>query len=127
MKPHPVVGIVYHCGQNESGEEHSHNMYLVSWDGQNVHVHQFSGITSYDVGHRHRYIGRTEPAPSGVQHIHAYYTVTSFDDGHEHIIKGRTGPAVPIPGGGHIHFFEGYTTVNGRPPHSHYYSGKTTV
>lgn len=37
-----------------------------SWNGKPVHVHEFSGITSVDVGHRHEDVGTTEPAPSGV-------------------------------------------------------------
>jgi hypothetical protein len=67
----------------------------------------------------------TAPAPTGVQHVHGYYTVTTLDDGHTHVIHGTTGPSVPIPGGGHVHYFEGYTTVNGRHPHAHLYRGTT--
>jgi hypothetical protein len=123
----PVFGIVYES-DDFGGEtrQHTHGMYLISWDGEAVHVHHFSGVTSFDVGHRHRYLGTTEPAPSGVPHTHAYFTVTSFDDGHEHVIKGRTGPEIPLPNGGHIHLFEGVTTVNGIIPHTHYYAGRTT-
>jgi hypothetical protein len=120
-----IVGIVYHP-DSASDNEHSHEMYLITWDGRPLHIHNFSGVTSYDVGHAHNYVGTTEPAPSGVPHTHGYYTVTSFTDGHTHVIRGRTGPAIEIPGGGHYHFFEGVTTVNGRPPHTHKYSGTTT-
>jgi hypothetical protein len=121
----PVYGIVYKSNKHGT-DDHTHDMYLVSWDGRDLHVHHFSGVTSYDVGHRHQYVGTTEPAPSGVPHTHAYSTVTTFDDGHDHVIKGRTGPGIPLPNGGHFHFFEGVTTINGRTPHTHYYSGKTS-
>lgn len=67
----------------------------------------------------------TEPAPSGVQHVHGYFAVTSFDDGHSHTIRGTTGPSIPLPCGGHYHYFEGYTTVNGSMPHTHRYGGNT--
>ena len=120
----PVKGIIYHT--KGSGNEHSHGLYITSWDGRPVsHVHPFSGVTSYDVGHAHEYAGVTEPAPSGVPHVHRYHTVTSFNDGHTHTICGVTGPAIDLPGGGHIHAFEGFTTVNGKTPHTHFYRGTT--
>jgi hypothetical protein len=53
------------------------------------------------------------------------YTETTFNDGHTHFIRGTTGEAIPIPGGGHYHYFEGVTTVNGRHPHAHEYQGRT--
>ncbi|WP_420802076.1 YmaF family protein [Tumebacillus flagellatus] len=109
----------------EAGEPHSHQVFLLSWDGRAVHVHHFSGTTSFDVGYRHRDAGTTEPAPSGVPHTHRYATSTTFDDGHRHHLHGTTGPAIPLPGGGHYHFFEGVTTGNGRIPHTHHYRGKT--
>ncbi|GAA0378123.1 YmaF family protein [Bacillus horti] len=125
VEERPVYGIVVSSGEQKDGE-HTHDMYLISWDGRQVHVHNFKGVTSFDVGHRHRYVGTTAPAPSGVQHTHAYQTTTSYDDGHTHVITGRTGPAVPLSGGGHFHYFEGVTTVNGRTPHTHRYSGRTS-
>lgn len=124
---HSIFGLVYHSNELDSNQEHSHEIYLVTWDGSTLHVHNFSGITSFDIGHRHHYSGRTEPALSGVPHIHAYFTATSFDDGHTHTIHGRTGPAIKLPGGEHYHYFEGITTANGRIPHRHNYSGRTTV
>lgn len=124
MKEQKVIGFVYDP-EPVNGETHSHEIFLMTWDGRQLHTHSFSGVTSYDVGHRHSYVGVTAPAPSGVPHTHAYSTVTSFNDGHEHFIRGRTGPAIPLSTGGHIHYFEGTTTINGRTPHSHSYSGKT--
>lgn len=117
-----VCGIMYE--PEESGPEtHAHEIFLITWDGRVLHTHGFSGVTSFEVGHRHNYTGITQSAPSGVPHTHAYSTLTSFNEGHEHFISGRTGPAISIPGGGHYHVFEGVTTVNGRTPHRHTYSG----
>jgi hypothetical protein len=121
----PVTGVIIQNDLN-SGPEHSHSLFLTSWDGRPVHKHHFSGVTSFNVGHEHRYAGITEPAPSGVPHSHQYFTVTSFDDGHKHEIRGVTGPAISLPSGGHYHNFQGVTTINGDHPHSHKYSGKTS-
>jgi len=63
---------------DESDPMHSHHLYITSWDGKAVHVHGFKGVTSFDVGHNHRYAGTTEAAASGVQHIHRYFTFTSL-------------------------------------------------
>ncbi|WP_375526468.1 YmaF family protein [Paenibacillus terreus] len=100
---------------------------ITSWDGRpvNMHVHPMAGKTSFDVGHYHQYAGTTEPAPTGIPHVHHYNIETTFNDQHVHLLKGTTGPAVPLPSGGHYHYFEGYTTVNGRIPHTHSYQGRT--
>lgn len=119
----PVKGYIIDSGDDITS--HSHKLYITSWDGRPVHVHPFAGTTSFDVGHDHRYAGYTEPAPSGIQHVHGYHVNTSFDDGHSHVITGTTGPAIELPGGGHIHHFEGFTTVNGKTPHTHKYHGTT--
>ncbi|AJY77219.1 YmaF family protein [Paenibacillus beijingensis] len=119
----PVSGFVVHS--DGSDPLHSHKLYITSWDGRPVHEHPFSGMTSFNNGHSHYYAGTTELAESGVQHVHQYYAVTSMNDGHTHIVRGTTGPAVSFPGGGHYHYFEGFTTVNGRFPHSHMYRGTT--
>ncbi|WP_188800903.1 YmaF family protein [Sporolactobacillus putidus] len=120
----PVSGFMYHS--DDSNPLHSHQLFITSWDGRPVHVHEFRGVTSFDVGHAHKYAGTTEPAPSGVPHTHRYFTFTSVDDGHRHEIRGVTGPAIPLPGGGHYHEFRGTTTVSGATPHTHKYSGKTS-
>lgn len=122
----PITGFLYESSDKNSHDLHSHSLYITTWNGKPVHVHKFSGVTSFDAGHKHKYVGTTEPAPSGIQHTHRYCTITSFDDGHRHEIKGITGPAIPLPGGGHIHEFMGVTTVDGSPPHSHKYRGKTS-
>ncbi|MGG1292848.1 YmaF family protein [Bacillus smithii] len=110
----------------DSDSDHSHVLYLTIWDGRPLHKHHFSGVTSFNVGHEHRYAGTTEPAPSGVPHTHKYFAITSLNDGHKHEIRGVTGPAIPLPEGGHYHNFHGVTTINGSHPHSHKYSGKTS-
>ncbi|ASS77090.1 hypothetical protein CIG75_02840 [Tumebacillus algifaecis] len=117
--------MVYCSGQEAEGETHEHTILLATWDGRAVHVHNFAGTTSIDVHHAHRYAGKTAPAISGRPHTHRYVTITSVDDGHQHKIEGVTGPVVPLPGGGHYHLFHGVTTVNGRTPHRHTYSGRT--
>ncbi|MBE3595895.1 MAG: hypothetical protein IMW86_02505 [Hydrogenibacillus sp.] len=121
-----VTGFLY---EKEEGGMHAHELILTSWGGRpvHVHVHAFAGVTSTDLGHHHRYAGTTAPAPSGVPHTHRYEVVTSFDDGHSHVIRGVTGPAVPVPGGGHIHYFEGVTTASGAVLHTHHYRGYTRV
>jgi hypothetical protein len=124
MKEIPITGLLY---DSDEGPEHSHILYITSWNGKPVHTHQFKGVTSFDAGHNHRYAGTTEPAASGVPHNHRYYTVTTIDDRHVHTIRGVTGPAILLPGGGHYHEFSGVTTVDGDPPHRHKYSGRTSI
>lgn len=119
----PITGFIVRSGGSDSN--HSHKLYITSWNGTPVHVHAFSGETSYDDGHSHAYAGWTEPAPSGVPHVHGYHSITSFVSGHTHVIRGVTGPAIPLGDGGHYHLFEGYTTVDGANPHSHAYRGRT--
>ncbi|WP_062052104.1 YmaF family protein [Bacillus sp. JCM 19034] len=120
----PVTGFLYHS--DEDSCEHSHRLFITSWDGRPVHTHEFRGVTSFDVGHDHRYAGTTEPAPNDVQHTHHYRTFTSFDARHRHEIQGVTGPAIFLPEGGHYHEFSGVTTVDGDTPHRHRYSGRTS-
>ena len=122
----PVTGIIVETSGLNKDQEHSHVLYLTSWDGRPVHRHHFSGVTSVNDGHEHRYAGTTEPAPTGVPHKHQYMTITSISDGHRHEIRGVTGPAIPIPEGGHYHKFQGVTTVNGTHPHAHRYGGNTS-
>ncbi|MCY9589825.1 hypothetical protein PC41400_16530 [Paenibacillus chitinolyticus] len=119
----PVTGFVMDSGDDDA--HHSHKLFITSWNGTPVHVHAFSGITSIEDGHSHEYASWTAPAPTGVPHVHGYHTETSLNQGHIHMIQGTTGPAIDLPGGGHYHLFEGYTTINGSHPHSHAYSGRT--
>ncbi|RAV23359.1 YmaF family protein [Paenibacillus contaminans] len=120
----PVTGFVLESGDEDG--HHSHQLFITSWNGKPVHVHAFSGVTSVNDGHSHDYSSWTAPAPTGVPHVHGYRAVTSMDQGHTHLIQGTTGPVIALPGGGHYHMFEGYTTINGRNPHSHAYRGQTS-
>lgn len=122
----PVSGYTYHS--NDSAPVHSHPLYVNSWDGRliSLHVHSFSGATSYNAGHNHRFIGITEPVLNTSQHTHRYFAFTSFNDGHRHMIRGVTGPAIPLSEGGHYHKFEGVTNIEGITPHRHRYSGRTS-
>jgi hypothetical protein len=124
----PVTGFIVESSRsnNYNDPDHAHVLYLTSWNGRPLHRHHFSGVTSFNAGHEHKYAGTTEPAPSGVPHTHKYFTITSIDDRHRHEIRGITGPAIPLPEGGHYHKFHGVTTVNGSHPHSHKYSGNTS-
>lgn len=123
----PVSGFMYHS--DDPDPMHSHKLFVTIWDGKPVptHLHEFRGVTSFDVGHNHNYAGITEPAPSGIQHTHYYFTFTTVDNRHRHEIHGITGPAIPLPEGGHYHEFSGVTTVDGTPPHSHRYSGAASI
>jgi hypothetical protein len=38
----------------EAGSEHSHNIYITTWDGRPVYTHEIKGVTSFDVEHDHR-------------------------------------------------------------------------
>lgn len=118
----PFTGYLVH---DDGHDEHSHKLFLTSWNGVPVHVHEFAGITSYDVGHRHDYMGTTSPSPSGPHHTHGYHVMTTYNAGHTHLIQGVTGPPIPLASGGHIHMFEGTTTMNGSIPHVHHYKGQT--
>lgn len=116
----PVLGFIFE--QNPEHAMHSHQLFIKQ-EGDQRHVHEFFEITTINDGHNHVYVGTTDPAPNGVPHIHEYHTWTHFINGHRHEIKGKTGPAIPASSGGHIHYFEGFTS--GYPSHSHWYSGKT--
>ncbi|WP_141603913.1 YmaF family protein [Terrilactibacillus laevilacticus] len=90
----PISGFMYHS--DDSGTHHSHQLFITSWDGRPVHVHQISGITSFDAGHNHRISGVTGPAipiPNG-GHYHEFRGVTSVNGVHPHTHRysGRTSP-----------------------------------
>jgi hypothetical protein len=56
MRKIPIKGVVVCSGDEKS--EHSHKLYITSWDGRPVHVHPFAGVTSYDIGHEHPHVHR---------------------------------------------------------------------
>ena len=46
----PVIGYIVET-PGLTDQEHSHALYLTSWDGRPVHRHHFSGATSVNDGH----------------------------------------------------------------------------
>jgi hypothetical protein len=48
----PVTGLVLHSDDSNSSSNHSHHLYLATWNDLpvSVHIHHFSGATSFDVG-----------------------------------------------------------------------------
>ncbi|MEW6183302.1 MAG: YmaF family protein [Bacillota bacterium] len=90
------------------------------------HVHDYSGVTSYDEGHVHGYSGTTTiNIGIGLYHVHLMKGVTAFDEGHDHLYFFFTGPGIPLGPGRHIHGYDGKTTKAGRPPHTHRERGET--
>ncbi|MGG4033903.1 YmaF family protein [Paenibacillus cisolokensis] len=49
----PVTGFVMGSGGDDA--HHSHKLYITSWNGIPVHVHAFSGETTVNDGHSHKY------------------------------------------------------------------------
>lgn len=47
----PITGLIFHSPNSNLDSEHSHVLYLTSWDGRPLHKHHFSGVTSFNVGH----------------------------------------------------------------------------
>jgi hypothetical protein len=119
-----VNGFILHSSL-ATDSENTYDVYLITWTGQ--HIHQFSGTTFFDTGHKHTYSGNTQQAQSGVPHIHRSYTITSIGNGHSHVIYGVTGPAITYTGGGHYHWFGGITKVDGRTTQTQFFSGKKGI
>ncbi|WP_158701738.1 YmaF family protein [Lentibacillus sp. Marseille-P4043] len=116
---HPFYGVVAPPYQQPYSEKLYDDARYVK-----KHIHSLMGTTSIELDHTHQYIETTGPAPNGIQHTHEYSGWTNFDDKQRHKISGRTGPAIPLQDGGHIHYYEGFTT--GYPNHQHWYQGFTT-
>ncbi|HHW32263.1 MAG TPA: hypothetical protein GXX20_11440 [Clostridiaceae bacterium] len=81
------------------------------------HDHNYSGVTSFNDGHVHRYAGTTTFAPDRKGHIHYVEGVTSYEDGHVHTYGVSTSVDFPVPGGGHIHFIRVNTQVTDQHVH----------
>lgn len=91
-------------------------------DRNMVHVHIFNTITFVADGHQHIVAGATAPARrTGQSHIHRLRVRTSFnaedETGHWHWFDVMSGPAIYTADGGHVHAFEGATSVD--DGHSH--------
>ena len=70
-----------------------------------LHDHSYSGVTSFNAGHIHRYEGRTTFVPDRKGHIHYLKGITTFNDGHVHGYSISTSVDFPAPGGDHYHVF----------------------
>lgn len=92
-----------------------------------THVHQFSGWTSFDDGHRHGYSGVTGPSIYSERTHYHRMSATTLNDGHTHSFSITTGPAESVGPSTHIHRYFGVTTPNGRGPHTHRFAGTTSV
>jgi hypothetical protein len=102
---------------------HGHNIAHFTWDGRNVHIHQYSTETSFNNGHSHTVSGTTSSSNDGMGHVHYYEGTTTLNDGHVHHFSGTTGPPVHLSDGTHYHMFSGRTSFN--DGHVHQYSGAT--
>lgn len=89
-----------------------------------IHTHNFSGTTTLSDGHTHRYIGITSPSPNDPCHVHFISGETTYNDAHSHNYRLETSLRIQIAGG-HIHNYEGPTSV--AVDHNHDMSGITSV
>lgn len=93
-----------------------------------IHVHTFNTLSDVADNHQHIVMGVTGPARRvGLSHVHRIRVRTSFyveaNRGHWHWFDVMTGQAVVLPDGGHVHYFNGETTIDDR--HSHDVVGVT--
>jgi hypothetical protein len=88
-----------------------------------LHSHNFSGVTSYNDGHVHRYWGTTSIDPDIPRHTHFMSGETTFEDGHTHLYALYTSPEIRV-GRGHTHYYQAATRLN--DGHVHYIYGYTT-
>lgn len=81
------------------------------------HKHYFQGTTNEILGHHHRYYGESSEAPNLPNHVHEISGCSTKDDGHRHYINVFSGFAIEVPGG-HIHSYQGFTTIDQKHCHS---------
>ncbi len=89
-----------------------------------LHDHLFSGRTTIDDQHRHRFMGTTSDDPDTPRHTHIMAGNTDYKQGHRHRFRTRTSPPIPYRGG-HIHYF--YAVTSRDDGHVHYMFGYTRV
>ncbi len=89
-----------------------------------LHSHDFTGVTSFNNDHIHRYWGMTSQDPDIPNHAHFMSGQTTFEDGHIHRYSLRTSPEIKLARG-HTHYYQAATTLN--DGHIHYIYGYTTV
>ncbi len=89
-----------------------------------MHTHNFSGVTTLNDGHLHHYSGVTGTAPNVPGHVHAMNRTTTVNDGHTHNYRLQTRQSAPIAGG-HSHDYEASTSFT--DGHNHNLGGTTSV
>ncbi|HOJ47472.1 MAG TPA: YmaF family protein [Bacillota bacterium] len=89
-----------------------------------MHTHNYSGVTTLSDGHTHQYIGITGAAPNVPGHVHTITGTTTMNDAHSHEYRFETSQSVQLAGG-HSHNYDAPTSItNG---HNHDMSGITSV
>ena len=89
-----------------------------------IHQHYFQGNSDMIFNHQHRYSGLSSQSPNYPSHVHEISGCSTKDNNHRHYYKLMTGPSIEIAGG-HIHAYQGVTTLDSR--HCHGLSGGTMV
>lgn len=90
-----------------------------------LHDHNYRGVTTFSDGHVHQYTGRTSTNPDSIGHIHTIRGVTTFNDGHVHHYTTITSKAIYFNEDEHYHYYRGETTVV--DGHDHLFAGNTSV
>ncbi|MBP2653425.1 MAG: YmaF [Firmicutes bacterium] len=90
-------------------------------DRSMVHVHSFNSLSFVHDDHQHIVMGVTAPARlAGGSHVHRIRVRTSYfvgASGHWHWFDVVTGPAICTMDGGHVHTYEGPTSVDNGHDH----------
>lgn len=89
-----------------------------------LHTHNFTGITTLNDGHTHRYSGITGSAPNVPGHTHAMMGTTTVNDRHSHNYNLQTSQSMQAMRG-HTHSYQAFPSFADR--HNHFMSGNTSV
>jgi len=89
-----------------------------------LHTHNFTGVTTFNDGHTHQYSGITGSAADVPGHTHAMMGTTAVNDGHSHNYDLQTSQSLQAMGG-HTHNYQSFTSFADR--HNHFMSGDTSV
>jgi hypothetical protein len=89
-----------------------------------MHTHQYQGISSFNSGHFHYYTGTTSPSPDTLGHVHILEGETVLSDNHVHHYKITSEPAIHS-GKGHYHNYRGNTDITNS--HLHMIAGSTSM
>lgn len=89
-----------------------------------MHTHNFIGVTTLNDGHTHQYSGFTSSSANVPGHIHAMIGTTTVNDRHRHGYNQQTSQSISVMEG-HTHNYQASTSfVDG---HDHNLSGNTSV